>query len=117
MPLLLGQAVPWRDDFLYEFFESPAEHCARKHRGVRTRRWKLIHLFEQPEQWELYDLANDPDETRNLAGQRRYAATERALRKRMEELRYELGDADPPGPAPVSLPCGNGVNTGYGPSE
>lgn len=116
-PLLLGQSVPWREDFLYEFFEYPAEHCARKHRGVRTKRRKLIHLYEQPEQWELYDLVSDPDETRNLAGQRRYSATERKLRERMRALRYELGDADPPGPAPVSLPCGNGVNTGYGPPE
>lgn len=114
-PLLLGQTPPWREDFLYEFFEYPAEHCARKHRGVRTKRWKLIHLYEQPEQWELYDLESDPDETRNLAGDRRHAATERMLRERMEELRRELGDMDPPGPASMSLPCGDGVNTGYGP--
>ncbi len=116
-PLLLGRSVPWREDFLNEFFEYPAEHCARKHRGIRTRRWKLIHLYEQPEQWELYDLANDPDETRNLAGERRYAGTVRELRERMAQLRRELGDADPPGPVPVSLPCGNGVNTGYRPPE
>lgn len=50
-----------------------------------------------------------------IACERRYASTERELRERMEELRRELGDADPPGPAPTSLPCGDGVNTGYGP--
>jgi arylsulfatase A-like enzyme len=116
-PLLLGESVPWREDFLCEFFEYPAEHCARKHRGLRTKRWKLIHLYEQPEQWELYDLESDPDETRNLAGQRRYASVQRELRDRMVQLRRELGDVDPPGPAPVSLPCGNGVNTGYAPPE
>jgi len=87
----------------------------RKHRGVRTDRWKLLHFWERPEEWELFDLAADPDETRNVAGEPRHRATLAALRARLAELRRELGDADPPGPAPVSAPCGNGVNTGYGP--
>ena len=115
-PILSGQtAPPWRDAFLYEYYEYPAEHCVRKHRGVRTSRWKLMHFWEQPEEWELYDLASDPDEVNNLAGRREHARTMRELRARMEVLRTEVGDADPPGAAPVAAPCGNGVNTGYGP--
>ena len=115
VPLLEGREVPWRDAFLYEYYEYPAEHCARKNRGVRTARWKLIHFWEQPEEWELYDLQNDPDETVNLAYRREHAATMATLRTRLDALRRELGDADPPGPPPVAEPCGNGVNTGYGP--
>ncbi len=105
-PLLAGEDVPWRDAFLYEFFEYPdADHCVRKHRGIRTERWKLIHFFEQPEEWELYDLVNDPDEVRNLAGERKYRAVLAELKERMERMRRELGDTDPPGPAPVAGPC------------
>ncbi|MFN2431226.1 MAG: sulfatase [Gemmatimonadota bacterium] len=115
VPLLEGASPSWRDAFLYEYFEYPAEHCVRKNRGVRTARWKLIHFWEQPEEWELYDLLQDPDETENLAGRRRYADEMRSLQRRLEELRRELGDEDPPGPAPVAAPCGEGVNTGYGP--
>jgi arylsulfatase A-like enzyme len=37
--------------------------CVRKHRGVRTKNWKLIHCWQQPEE---YDLANDPDELVSL---------------------------------------------------
>ena len=114
-PLLGGSEVPWRDAFLYEYYEYPAEHCAQKNRGIRTERWKLIHFWEQPEEWELYDLRNDPDETRNLAYDRRHASVRRSLTLRMAELRRALGDTDPPGPQPVALPCGDGVNTGYGP--
>jgi arylsulfatase A-like enzyme len=114
-PLLMGEAPPWRDAFLYEYYEYPAEHCVRKNRGVRTSRWKLIHFWEQPEEWELYDLSEDPDETRNLAGDRRHAAVLREMRARLEAVRREVGDVDPPGPPPVAAPCGNGVNTGYGP--
>ncbi|MGH8188410.1 MAG: sulfatase/phosphatase domain-containing protein, partial [Steroidobacteraceae bacterium] len=96
-PLLGGDEVRWRDAFLYEFYEYPAVHCVRKHRGVRTRRWKLIHFWEQPEEVALYDLENDPHELVNLAGRREHAQRIRALRQRLQELRRETGDVDPPG--------------------
>jgi arylsulfatase A-like enzyme len=105
VPLLEGREIPWRDAFLYEYYEYPAAHCARKNRGVRTARWKLIHFFEQLEEWELYDLKSDPDETVNLAGRADQRARVRQLRERMEALRRELGDVDPPGPPPVAAPC------------
>jgi arylsulfatase A-like enzyme len=105
VPILEGRQTPWRDAFLYEYYEYPAAHCVRKNRGVRTAESKLIHFWEQPEEWELYDLEKDPDETVNLAaraGQRRRLAE---LRSRLESLRRELGDADPPGAAPAAAPC------------
>ena len=112
-PLLIGASVPWRDAFFYEYYEYPAEHCVGKNRGVRTSRWKLIHFWEQPEEWELYDLQNDPDEMRNLATSRAHQPIVRELRHRLAALRRETGDTDPAGPAPVAKPCGNGVNTFY----
>jgi arylsulfatase A-like enzyme len=113
VPLLAGAGVPWRDAFLYEYYEYPAGHCVRKNRGIRTARWKLIHFFEQPEEWELYDLSSDPDEMRNLASSAAHAETVRTLRQRMMELRRELGDVDPPGPVPVSATCKDGAATGF----
>jgi arylsulfatase A-like enzyme len=105
VPLLEGKEAPWRDAILYEYYEYPAEHCVRKNRGVRTDRYKLIHFYEQPEEWELYDLATDPDETVNLAPRKDQAARVRELKAKLEELRRAVGDADPPGPPPVSPPC------------
>ncbi|HET7746503.1 MAG TPA: sulfatase [Vicinamibacteria bacterium] len=105
VPLLEGRQPAWRDAFLYEYFEYPGEHCAMKHRGLRTARWKLIHFFEEPQEWELYDLTADPDETRNLAGRKEHARTLAELRRRLVSLREELGDRDAPGPAPVAPPC------------
>lgn len=105
LPLLEKRPVSWRDAFLYEYFEYPAGHCARKNRGVRTDRWKLIHFWEQPEEWELYDLRSDPDEVVNLAGRRDQRDRMRALKTRLADLRRELGDTDPPGPPPVAAPC------------
>ncbi len=35
---------------------------AQEPRCAYGDRWKLIHFYEQPEEWELYDLKSDPDE-------------------------------------------------------
>jgi arylsulfatase A-like enzyme len=107
LPLLDGGRPPWREAFLYEYYEYPAEHCARKHRGIRTNRWKLIHFWEQPEEFELYDLQTDPDEMKNLYGQRDQEKRVRELRSRLDFLRRETGDIDPPGPLPIAGPCVN----------
>lgn len=65
--MLDGGTARWREAFFYEYFEYPASHCVRKNRGVRTERWTLIQYWEQPEDWEMHDLEQDPDEMRNLA--------------------------------------------------
>lgn len=96
-PLLDAQEVQWRDAFLYEFYEYPAVHCVRKHRGVRTERWKLIHFWEQPDEYALYDLETDPHELVNLAARPEQAGRVALLRRRLMELRTETADIDPPG--------------------
>src|SRR3546814_422851 len=90
----------WREDFLYEWFEYPAVHCARKHRGVRTERWKLIHFWEMPDEWALYDLEEDPDEMVNLVDDPQHAELVARLKKRIPQLSAETGDVDPPGYVP-----------------
>jgi len=113
VPLFSRARVPWRDAILYSYEEYPAGHCVRKHRGVRTERYKLIHFWEQPEEWELYDLAKDPDETRNLVREGALASTFTALKARLNELRREVGDVDPPGPRPVAELCKDGHAMGF----
>lgn len=93
-PLLEGKSVPWRDDFLYEYYEYPAVHMVRKNRGIRTKRWKYIHYFEEPEEFELYDIQNDPYEVNNLYANPAYRDVVAQLRERMTELRRELRDPD-----------------------
>jgi len=99
---LLEQAAPrWRQDFLYEYFEFPAAHCVRRHRGVRNERWKLIHFWQLPQEWELYDLHADPMEMHNLAYLPEHAGQLAAMQARLVELRREFDDLDPAGYAPV----------------
>jgi arylsulfatase A-like enzyme len=52
----------------------------------------LIHYYEAPEEFELYDLQEDPGELHNLYGDPRYATLANDLGQRIDELRKETGD-------------------------
>ena len=46
LPLLKGEhPVNWRKALYYHFYEYPAEHMVKRHYGVRTERYKLIHFW------------------------------------------------------------------------
>jgi arylsulfatase A-like enzyme len=91
-PILEGKASSWREDWLYENFEYPGPHCAPKARGVRTKDWKLIHYIQKPETFEMFELARDPDEKRNLANNPAYRGQFEKLKARLDRLRTETDD-------------------------
>lgn len=91
-PLLEGRRTPWRESWMYEYFEYPAITCTGKMRGLRTSRWKLIHYIQQPEEFELFDLERDPQERTNLASQPAYRTRLRLLQSELERLRLLLKD-------------------------
>ena len=55
----------WRKSVYYRYYHDPGHHNTRAHYGVRTATHKLIHYWRK-DAYELYDLATDPDEQRNL---------------------------------------------------
>jgi arylsulfatase A-like enzyme len=59
---------------------------------VRTERYKYIHYFTEPQEFELYDLEQDPEELHNLYGDPAHAGLTRQLAARLEELRRETAD-------------------------
>ena len=79
-PLVAGETPEWRAEWFYEHL---FEHAAiPKSEGVRTRDWKYFEFLEREPHWEeMYDLAADPDETRNLAPEPRYAERREQLRE------------------------------------
>ena len=83
----------WRPALYYHFYEYPAEHMVKRHYGVRTDRWKLIHFYNDIDCWELYDLENDPHELRNLFGDPAYAGEQNALFEELGRLQREYGDS------------------------
>ena len=50
VPLFAGNAVKnWRKDLYYHYYDYPTFHLVRKHDGVRTERYKLIHFYGKGE--------------------------------------------------------------------
>ena len=87
VPLLKGESPDrWRASIYYEYFEKGI-HAVQPHYGVRTNQFKLIH-FPEIDQWELYDLFEDPDEIHNLADQEQYADVKLELMSELNRLRH-----------------------------
>jgi arylsulfatase A-like enzyme len=92
MPLLANPGAQWRTDWLYEYYEFPGNQQVRPCRGVRTERYKYIHYFTEPQEFEVYDLQQDREELHNLYGDPEHAQLTARLSARLEELRRETGD-------------------------
>jgi arylsulfatase A-like enzyme len=88
-PLLEGK-VPdnWRKSLYYHYYEYPAVHSVRRHEGVATKRYKLIHFYDLDE-WELYDLEKDPHEMQNRYNHPDYLSIVTDLKQELIQLRKE----------------------------
>jgi N-acetylglucosamine-6-sulfatase len=83
LPLLEGaKTADWRRSLLYTYYDI---HSVPKHIGVRTERYKLIHFFGTDE-WELYDLRNDPVEIHNLYADPEYREVRDRLKGELDHL-------------------------------
>jgi arylsulfatase A-like enzyme len=93
-PLLRG-AKPrdWRTSMYYRYYHDPGHHNTRAHYGVRTETHKLIHFWKK-DQWECYDLVNDPQELRNIYNDSAHSTTVQTLKKELDRLKKEVQDND-----------------------
>jgi arylsulfatase A-like enzyme len=90
-PLLKNPAAKLDRDAL--FFHYPHYYATTTPvSAIRTRDWKLLEYFEDS-RIELFNLANDPGEQRDLAGQMPDKANE--LRRRLHTWRESVGAALP----------------------
>ena len=94
VPIMNGEVKEWRTSLYYHYWEYPAVHSVRRHYGVSTTRYKLIHYYRLGE-WELFDLDKDPSELKSVYDDPAYAETKRRLEVELERLREHYGDVDP----------------------
>lgn len=91
LPLLRGEAPPWRDDvcMLYDMHHG----AVGRMRMARTRDWKLVEHYEEGGAHELYHLATDTGEERNLYGDAAAAAARDELTARLRA--WQRRERDP----------------------
>ncbi len=85
----------WRKAVYYHYYEYPSWHSVKRHYGLRTERYKLIHFYNDVDEWELFDMAEDSLELDNLYGRPGYEKLQGQLKKQLKDLQVEYGDLDP----------------------
>ena len=82
----------WRKSMYYHYYEYPAVHSVKRHYGVRTQRYKLIHFYHDIDEWELYDMKKDPREMKNVYSDPAYADIVTELTAELKQLRQKYKD-------------------------
>ncbi|VGO16345.1 Arylsulfatase [Pontiella desulfatans] len=101
VPLLKGDAPEdWRTSLYYHYYEYPGAHSVRRHEGVAGKRFKLIRFYGKDvpdgEEWEFYDLEQDPAEMNNVYASSEYAAQIKKLKAELKHLKEHYAVPDEP---------------------
>ena len=90
-------------------------HNNPAHYGIRTQDYKLIFYYglpldasgavneKSPSGWELYDVKNDPYETKNIYNDKKYTDIISELKKQLDEIKVKYKDTDEQYPELVAL--------------
>lgn len=94
VPLLRGNPVSWRKEHYYHYYEYPGVHNVRRHYGISTSRYKLIHFYYDIDEWEMYDLEKDPHELKNVYHDSSYADVRKILHHKLDSIMQRFGDSE-----------------------
>ncbi|MBK8776456.1 MAG: sulfatase [Saprospiraceae bacterium] len=95
VPLLKGDTKHWdREAVYYHYYEYPAEHMVKRHYGIVTKEYKLVHFYYDVDEWELYDRKKDPQEMTNVYNDPAYAAIVSKLHQELKKLRVKYKDSE-----------------------
>jgi len=95
MPLLKGNTDEWtRDEVYYHYYEYPGFHMVKRHYGIVTKQYKLVHFYYDIDEWELYDRFNDPQEMKNVYNDPEYVDVVKELTIKLAGLRVRYKDSE-----------------------
>jgi hypothetical protein len=66
----------------------------KRHYGMSTQRYKLMHYYYDIDEWELYDRVADPLEMKNVYDDPAYSGIRKKLHKRLGKLMKQYGDSE-----------------------
>ena len=87
-----GKVDDWRNSIYYHYYEYPSVHMIPRHYGIRTERYKLIHFYQFGNEWEMYDLKEDPDELTNIYGKADKKSLQKDLKEQLVAIRKFYDD-------------------------
>ncbi len=94
-PLLRRESPENWDNHMYSFYSSSNEYATQfvdEIRMMRSDRWKLIRYLRAPERDELFDLAKDPEESKNQIANPDYTKVIEALHAKIVRQMTETND-------------------------
>jgi len=95
LPLFRGNEQDWkRDAVYYHYYEYPSIHMVKRHYGIVTKEYKLAHFYYDIDEWELYDLTNDPSEMKNVYADPDYSMIVDSLNEKLASLRIKYKDSE-----------------------
>ena len=95
VPLLTGKKETWdRDAVYYHYYEYPAEHAVKRHYGIATKDFKLIHFYYDLDEWELYDRKKDPQEINNIYNDPKYSQIVDEMTQKLIDIRKKYKDSE-----------------------
>lgn len=94
MPIFKGNGKNFRDAAYYHYYEYPSVHMVKRHYGIVTEKYKLIHFYYDIDEWELYDRTNDKNEMKNVYNDPKYAAIKKELHQKLAQLRIKYKDSE-----------------------
>lgn len=95
VPVLKGKTPGnWRKEHYYHYYEYPGSHMVKRHYGMSTERYKLMHYYYDIDEWELYDRLADPLELKNFYDDPSYAKVRKKLHKRLDKLMIKYQDSE-----------------------
>ena len=86
----------FRDLIYYHYYDYPAFHMVKKHYGIRTKRYKLIHFYDDIDTWEFYDLDNDSMELDNKIDDQAYTSVIKTMHQKLDSIQkvYKVSDKE-----------------------
>lgn len=84
--LMEGSREDFKEAIYYHYYDFPAFHMVKRQYGVRTDRYKLIHFYDDIDEWEFYDLQKDPQEIHNAINDERYEDIIATMHQKLDSL-------------------------------
>jgi arylsulfatase A-like enzyme len=93
LPLFKGENANFRDAVYYHYYEYPSVHMVKRHYGIVTEDYKLVHFYYDVDEWELYDRKKDKLEMTNVYNDDAYQNVVTELKDQLAQMRIKYKDS------------------------